>query len=806
MAEYNPKEIEAKWQQYWQDNALFRTPAKPDPKKKKYVLVEFPYPSGDGLHVGHAKIYTATDVAARYHRMRGYDVLHPMGWDAFGLPAENSAIKFGVHPAELTERNTTKFKEQMLSLGLSYDWEREINTTDPDYYKWTQWIFLQLFKRGLAYEDTIPINWCPSCKTGLANEEVIDGHCARCGHVVEQKPMRQWMLKITAYADQLLAGLDDLDWPTFIKDIQRNWIGRSEGINITYDIVDSTDTVTCFTTRPDTNFGATFVVVAPEHNLATQVAADNKEVAAYIDQASRKTERQRQEEDRIKTGVFTGRYAINQLTGKKMPIWVSDFVIGHFGTGAVVGVPGHDLRDFEFAQTFDLPIIRVVVGPDGDTTSVTRPEQVQEKTGAMMNSDFLDGLPIDEATTRMMDHMETEGYGERVTTYSLRDWVFSRQRYWGEPIPLIHCQECGIVPVPEAELPVTLPEVTSYEPTGTGESPLAGISDWVNVSCPTCDGAAKRETNTMPQWAGSSWYWIRFTDHDNTKALADPKKIKQWLPVDIYVGGAEHAVLHLLYGRFWNMVLHDIGAVNTAEPFTKRHIVGLVLGEDGQKMSKSRGNVVNPDDEIAKYGADTVRIFASFMGPFEGSAAWTTAGITGSERFMKRLWRLFMEMPQDEAALTADLNLAVQQTIKRVTESMEHFRFNTAVSSLMELLNTFEKDKAVAPSALQTFALLLSPLAPHLAEEAWQSLGNDTSVTLQPWPEADAEVLAGAQVTIPVQINGKVRGTLTTDSGQDEAAVVEEAKGLENVTRHLEGKEIVKTIYVPDKLLNLVVK
>lgn len=803
--EYNPAQLEAKWQAYWRDKAVYQTPDQSD-NERAYVLTMFPYPSGDGLHVGHVKIYTGADVYARYLRHQGKAVLHPMGWDAFGLPTENSAIKFGVHPAALTEKNTAHFRQQMQLMGFSYDWDREINTTDPQYYRWTQWIFLQLFKRDLAYEATIPINWCPSCLTGLANEEVVEGKCDRCGTVVELKPMRQWLLKITAYADRLLAGLDKIAWPKFIVEMQRNWIGRKAGINITYRLKDSDETITCFTTRPDTNFGATFIVIAPEHALANKVARGNSKVATYIAQALQKTQLQRQEEAKTKTGVFTGLSAINPLTNTLMPIWVSDFVLGHFGTGAVVGVPGHDVRDFAFAQAFALPVQRVVVGPDQDMSPITQLSQVQEKSGTMINSGFLDGLSISEATEQMMDYLVADGSGERVVTYSLRDWVFSRQRYWGEPIPLIHCPACGTVPVPEADLPVLLPEVEQYEPTGTGESPLAAIADWVNVSCPKCGQAAVRETNTMPQWAGSSWYWLRFIDPHNTTQFADPDKLKEWLPVTTYVGGAEHAVLHLLYARFWNMVLFDAGLVSTEEPFAELHNVGLVMGEDGQKMSKSRGNVINPDDEVAAYGADTVRVFACFMGPFEGSAAWSTAGIVGSERFIKRLWQLFMVTERTEAAPTAEFELALQRTIVRATDSYNAFRFNTAVSTLMEFLNLLEQQPSVPVTVLETLAVLLSPLAPHLAEEAWQNLGHEDSVTTQPWPEADVKVLAQAQVTIAVQVNSKVRGTVQVDPGITQDDLVTLAEQLPNVGRYLQQAELKKIVYVPNRLLNFVVQ
>lgn len=801
--EYNPQQIEAKWQKYWLEHKLYRIDETPN-KPKKYVLDMFPYPSGDGLHVGHVKIYTASDVVARYLRMNGYAVLHPTGWDAFGLPTENSAIKFGVHPADLTKRNIDRFRGQMRRLGLMYDWDREVNTTDPKYYKWTQWIFLRLYKMGLAYEATVPINWCPSCKTGLANEEVVDGKCDRCGTPVIQKPMRQWLLGITKYADRLLKDLDQLDWPEFIKELQKNWIGRKEGINIDYQIEGAGETITCFTTRPDTNFGATFVVLAPEHPFVQKIKGQNPEVQKYYEYAMSKTELERQEEGRKKTGVFTGYYAINNLTGYKMPVWVSDFVLGGFGTGAVVGVPGHDKRDFEFAQTFNIPIIRVVIGADNDDSPITRIEQVQEETGRMVNSDFLNGLDIHEATEKIMDHMEAKGWGKRVVSYKLRDWVFSRQRYWGEPIPLIHCEKCGVVPVPEDQLPVELPAVEKYQPTGTGESPLAAIPEWVNVKCPKCGGPGQRETNTMPQWAGSSWYFLRYADPNNDTALASPEALKHWLPVDTYIGGAEHAVLHLLYARFWAKALQDDGVLNFSEPFLKLRNVGLVMGEDGQKMSKSRGNVINPDDVIAEFGADTLRIYEMFMGPFEASAAWNTKSIAGARRFLKRVWQVVEKHRAGGGA--DDLELVLQQTIKRVSDSSANFRFNTAISSLMELLNALEAAASVSQKTLETFVLLLSPYAPHLSEELWHQLGHEDSVLVQAWPVYDEKVIKSAMITLPVQVMGRVRGTLEVEPGLDQAEIEAQARALPNVAKYLEGARVMKVVYVKDRLINFVVK
>lgn len=806
MADYDFKTIEGKWQERWLKENLFAAPAS-QPSKKIYVLDMFPYPSGDGLHVGHVKIYTAADVVARYLRMKGLAVLHPTGWDAFGLPTENTAIKLRIHPADLTKRNIERFRRQMQRLGWSYDWDREINTTDPEYYKWTQWIFLKLFKMGLVYQDTFPINWCPQDKTGLANEEVVDGKCDRCGTPVEKRPMRQWLMRITKYADRLLEGLTGLDWPQFILELQRNWIGRSEGINITYQIKDSDEKVICFTTRPDTNFGATFVVIAPEHPLAQKVAKDNNAVAEYIAEVLQTTETERMAEGRKKTGVFTGLTAINDLNQQAMPVWVSDFVIGHFGTGAVVGVPGHDQRDFEFAQAMGLPITRVVVGPDGDTSPIEQVEQVQEEQGTMIDSGFLNGLNIQEAIGRMKKYLQEKGYGQHAVRYKLRDWVFSRQRYWGEPIPIIHCQHCGVVPVPVKDLPVLLPVVENYQPTGTGESPLAAIESWVNVKCPTCPRMARRETNTMPQWAGSSWYWLRYLSPQYTEALVDPAQLVTWMPVDLYIGGAEHAVLHLLYARFWTKALFDAGVVFQDEPFKRFRAVGLVLGEDGQKMSKSRGNVINPDTVVEQYGADTLRIYEMFMGPFENAAPWDTHSIAGAHRFLKRVWNFVQQQAATATPSPApEEELAIQQTIKRVSESIENFKFNTAISALMELLNTLEKSSGVARATLERYVLMLAPLAPHIAEELWATLGRTRSLMYEPWPQLNTKILESAVKQIPVQVNGRMRGILTISPDTDQVSVEAQAKAVPNVAKYLSAGQVSKVIYVPNKSINFVVK
>ena len=809
MAGYDPQTIEAKWQKAWLKAGSFAA-TEDSGKKKKYVLDMFPYPSGDGLHVGHVKIYTGSDVSARYWRMKGFTVLHPMGWDAFGLPAEQSAIKFGLPPRELTERNVARFKQQMQMMGFSYDWDREINTTDPAYYKWTQWIFLKLFARGLAYEADIMLNWCPALGTVLADEEVVDGKSEVGGHPVEKRPMRQWMLKITAYADRLLEGLEQLDWPQFIIELQRNWIGRKVGIDISYTVEGSDEVLTCFTTRPDTNFGATFIVLAPEHSYARKVAEHNKEVAEYVKESLQKSELERQEEGRDKTGVFTGQFALNQLNSTKLPIWVSDFVLGGFGTGAVVGVPGHDQRDFAFAQQFDLPVRRVVVASAGDDSVIERIEQVHEAAGTLINSEFLNGLSVAQAIEAMMDHLEKKGWGTRTISYSLRDWVFSRQRYWGEPIPLIHCAECGVVPVPEEDLPVTLPEIAKYEPTGTGESPLAAQTDWVKVSCPKCGQAGKRETNTMPQWAGSSWYYLRYLDPHNSEELVSKKALAEWMPVDIYVGGAEHAVLHLLYARFWHKVLYDEGVVLEEEPFVKLRNVGLLMGPDNQKMSKSRGNVIVPDDIVQKYGADALRVYEMFIGPFNQSAAWSSDGIAGIHRFLARVFRWYeRELPEvDEAQ---ELTLVAQRTIARVTDSIEQFRFNTGVAALMEMLNELEAQPQVSADTKKIFLLLLSPYAPHLAHELYERLGDQDSIGEAAWPVVDEALLKAAAVTIAVQVNGRVRGVLKASRGTSQQEIEAQARIVPNVAKYLRGDKEdkgdaeTKVIFVPDRLINFVV-
>ncbi len=799
MAEkYDHAAIEKKWQERWEKSNAFAaddTSAEP----KKYVLDMFPYPSGEGLHVGHPKGYIATDIYSRHMRMKGHNVLHPMGWDAFGLPAENYALKNKIHPRVAVEQNIATFKAQLAHIGFDYDWSREINTTDPSYYKWTQWIFLQLFKKGLAFQSNEPINWCPSCMTGLANEDLDGAACERCGTVVEKKKLPQWVLKITAYADRMLADLDALQWPEHIKEAQRNWIGRSEGINITYEIVDSNERVVCFTTTP-VNFGATFIVLAPEHPLVFKITTKDQSAAvvAYVEQARSKDaiERAAQKE---KTGVFTGAYALNHVTGKQIPIWVADFALADVGTGAVQGCPGHDMRDFEFAKKYGIAIPRVVVGMDGNTGPIDSPEKVIEKgtPGKMINSDFLDGLEFSVAMEKTKDYFESKGWGKKVVNYKLKDWVFSRQRYWGEPIPIVHCPKDGAVAVPEKDLPVLLPEVKSYEPSGTGESPLAAITDWVNTTCPMCGGPAKRETNTMPQWAGSSWYYLRFMDPHNDAALVGKDKEKYWAPVDVYVGG-DHAVRHLIYARFWHKFLYDIDMVSTIEPFARLEFLGFILAEDGRKMSKRYGNVINPDDVVKQYGADAFRLYEMFMGPFENTTAWNTASINGVSRFVERVWRA-QELVQAEDCKA--LERLLEQTVKKIGEDIEAFKFNTAVSQMMILLNAIEKEKTVGKNQWKKFLQLLTPFAPHIAHELAEKAGWNREEWEQ-WPTHDPAKLAADVVKIAVQINGKVRATIELAPDAPEAEALMAARAA--VEKWLAGGEK-KAVYVPGKIVNLVV-
>ncbi|MGQ7873152.1 leucine--tRNA ligase [Bacillus sp. 1A] len=798
---FNHQNIEKKWQGYWEENKTFRTPDETE-KPKFYALDMFPYPSGAGLHVGHPEGYTATDILSRMKRMQGYNVLHPMGWDAFGLPAEQYALDTGNSPAEFTELNINTFRNQIKALGFSYDWDREVNTTDPNYYKWTQWIFLKLFEKGLAYVDEVPVNWCPALGTVLANEEIIDGKSERGGHPVERRPMRQWMLKITAYGDRLLEDLDELDWPESLKDMQRNWIGRSEGAEVHFNIDGTDEKFTVFTTRPDTLFGASYCVLAPEHALVADITtAEQKEaVEAYINSVKMKSDLERTELAKEKTGVFTGAYAVNPVNGEKLPIWIADYVLATYGTGAVMAVPAHDERDYEFASTFNLPMKEVVKG--GDIT-----KEAYTGDGAHVNSAFLDGLNKEEAIVKMIEWLEVTSAGNQKVTYRLRDWLFSRQRYWGEPIPVIHWEDGTMTAVREEELPLVLPKTENIRPSGTGESPLANIDEWVNVVDPETGKKGRRETNTMPQWAGSCWYYLRYIDPNNSEALVDPEKVKQWLPVDIYIGGAEHAVLHLLYARFWHKVLYDIGVVPTKEPFQQLFNQGMILGENNEKMSKSKGNVVNPDDIVASHGADTLRLYEMFMGPLDASIAWSENGLDGARRFLDRVWRLFI---QDNGELSEkitdapnkELEKAYHQTVKKVTEDYAELRFNTAISQMMVFINDAYKAETLPKEYVEGFVKMIAPVAPHIGEELWSKLGYNETITYASWPTFDESKLVEDEVEIVVQIMGKVRAKLTMskDASKDEM----EKLALEAIQDQIEGKTVRKVIVVPGKLVNVV--
>ncbi|MBV6680643.1 leucine--tRNA ligase [Bacillus thuringiensis] len=798
---FNHQDIEKKWQGYWEENKTFRTPDETE-KPKFYALDMFPYPSGAGLHVGHPEGYTATDILSRMKRMQGYNVLHPMGWDAFGLPAEQYALDTGNSPAEFTEHNINTFRNQIKSLGFSYDWDREVNTTDPNYYKWTQWIFLKLFEKGLAYVDEVPVNWCPALGTVLANEEIIDGKSERGGHPVERRPMRQWMLKITAYGDRLLEDLDELDWPESLKDMQRNWIGRSEGAEVHFNIDGTDEKFTVFTTRPDTLFGATYCVLAPEHALVAEITtAEQKEaVEAYINAVKMKSDLERTELAKEKTGVFTGAYAVNPVNGEKLPIWIADYVLATYGTGAVMAVPAHDERDYEFASVFNLPMKEVVKG--GDIT-----KEVYTGDGAHVNSAFLDGLNKEEAIAKMIEWLEVTSAGNQKVTYRLRDWLFSRQRYWGEPIPVIHWEDGTMTAVKEEELPLVLPKTENIRPSGTGESPLANIDEWVNVVDPETGKKGRRETNTMPQWAGSCWYYLRYIDPNNSEALVDPEKVKQWLPVDIYIGGAEHAVLHLLYARFWHKVLYDIGVVPTKEPFQQLFNQGMILGENNEKMSKSKGNVVNPDDIVASHGADTLRLYEMFMGPLDASIAWSENGLDGARRFLDRVWRLFV---QDNGELSEkitdapnkELEKAYHQTVKKVTEDYAELRFNTAISQMMVFINDAYKAETLPKEYVEGFVKMIAPVAPHIGEELWSKLGYNETITYASWPIFDESKLVEDEIEIVVQVMGKVRAKLTMskDASKEEM----EQLALEAIQDQIEGKTVRKVIVVPGKLVNVV--
>lgn len=801
---FNHREIEKKWQKYWEENKTFKT-TEDDGKRKFYALDMFPYPSGAGLHVGHPEGYTATDILARMKRMQGYNVLHPMGWDAFGLPAEQYALDTGNDPAEFTEKNINNFRRQIKSLGFSYDWDREVNTTDPNYYKWTQWIFLKLYEKGLAYMDEVPVNWCPALGTVLANEEVIDGKSERGGHPVIRKPMKQWMLRITAYADRLLEDLEELDWPESIKEMQRNWIGRSEGAHIHFKVDGHDETFTVFTTRPDTLFGATYAVLAPEHPLVEKITTPEQKgaVEAYLQQIQSKSDLERTDLAKEKTGVFTGAYAINPVNGKKLPIWIADYVLMSYGTGAIMAVPAHDERDYEFAKKFDLPIKEVVAG--GDIT-----KEAYTGDGEHINSDFLNGLNKEEAIKKMIEWLEANGKGEKKVSYRLRDWLFSRQRYWGEPIPIIHWEDGTMTPVPEEELPLVLPKTDEIKPSGTGESPLANIEEWVNVVDPKTGKKGRRETNTMPQWAGSCWYYLRYIDPHNSEQLADPEKLKKWLPVDIYIGGAEHAVLHLLYARFWHKFLYDIGVVPTKEPFQKLFNQGMILGENNEKMSKSKGNVVNPDDIIESHGADTLRLYEMFMGPLEASIAWSTKGLDGARRFLDRVWRLFVEENGELNPKIVDnpeidtLERVYHQTVKKVTEDYEAIRFNTAISQLMVFINEAYKAPVLPKAYMEGFVKLLSPVCPHIAEELWEKLGHNNTIAYEAWPAYDEAKLVEDEVEIVVQVNGKVRAKLHVPADASKEQLEQIAMEDAKIKEQIEGKTVRKVIAVPGKLVNIV--
>ena len=812
MAKYPFSEIEPKWQAYWEKEKTFKAVEDPSfpPDKRRYVLDMFPYPSGAGLHVGHPEGYTATDIYCRYLRANGYNVLHPMGFDAFGLPAENYAIQTGTHPKITTDANIARFREQIKSLGFSIDWDREVATCDADYYKWTQWIFVQLFKKGLAYESDAPINWCPSCKTGLANEEVKDGECDRCGTKVTRKRIRQWILKITAYADRLLADLDGIQWPEDVGIMQRNWIGRSEGASVRFALDGRPETVEVYTTRPDTLFGATYMVLAPEHPLVAAITTQDRkaEVDAYVEAAAAKSDLERTELSKDKTGVWTGALAINPVNGRKIPVWISDYVLASYGTGAIMAVPAHDERDWEFAVKFRLPIIQVVAeegSPAARVGTCGDPEACFSGEGVAVNSGEFNGLSTADFKKAITAWLEKQGIGKAAVNYKLRDWLFSRQRYWGEPIPVVHCSKCGAVPVDEKDLPVRLPEVTSYAPTGTGESPLANIPEWVNTACPKCGGPAKRETNTMPQWAGSCWYYLRYLDPKNPDAFAARDKIDYWMPVNLYVGGKEHAVLHLLYARFWHKVLFDLGFVNTKEPFQRLVNQGMILGEDNQKMSKSRGNVVNPDDIVAEFGADAMRLYEMFMGPLVVAKPWATAGLVGASRFLERLWAV-SEKPLADAKPDAELERLLHKTIRKVSEDTESLAFNTAISAMMVLSNEVAKLDSVPRGLWRDFVTLVAPYAPHLAEELWQRMGGKGSVSKQAWPSYDPALCVDAEIEVPVSVNGKLRDKLVVAPGTAEKELETLALASPKIAEWTAGKQVAKVIVVKDRMVNIVVK
>ncbi len=802
MAEvYNHREVETKWQKVWDDEKAFKT-SDDFSKPKYYALVEFPYPSGQGLHVGHPRPYTALDIVARKRRMQGYNVLYPMGWDAFGLPTENYAIKNHIHPKIVTKNNVARFKGQLHALGYSFDWDREINTTDPNYYKWTQWIFLKLFKAGLAYKTEMPINWCTSCKVGLANEEVVNGVCERCGSEVVRKVKSQWMLKITEYADKLIEGLDSVDYIEKVKVSQKNWIGKSTGAEVDFSIKDKEDKLRIYTTRCDTLFGVTYMVVSPEHPIIDKYKDELKnwdDIAAYREQAARKSDFERAELAKEKTGVkIDGLTVVNPVNNKEIPIFISDYVLMSYGTGAIMAVPAHDERDWDFAKKFDLPIIEVVAGGK----NVQEEVYTDVATGTLVNSGFLDGMSVEEAKEKMISFLEEKKIGCAKTNYKLRDWVFSRQRYWGEPIPIVHCDKCGYVPIDESELPLELPDVESYMPTDNGESPLALMTDWVNTTCPCCGGPAKRETDTMPQWAGSSWYFLRYTDPTNTEALASKEALEYWMPVDWYNGGMEHTTLHLLYSRFWHRFLYDEKVVPCPEPYKKRTSHGMILGSNGEKMSKSRGNVVNPDDIVNDYGADTLRTYEMFIGAFDLAASWSEDGVKGCRRFLERVWKL-QDILTDEEGYSKDLETKLHQTIKKVSQDFENLKYNTAIAAMMSLINEFYRKNAVTRGEFKTLLTLLNPVAPHITEELWQKVGFEGRVYQTTWPEYEEAKTVESTVEIAVQVNGKTRATLTIGKEDPKDEVI--AKAKEVIADKLTGT-IVKEIYVPGRLVNIVQK
>ncbi len=803
METYNYKNIEKKWQDRWEEAGIFHASNNSD-KPKFFGLVEFPYPSGQGLHVGHPRSYTAMDIIARKRRMQGENVLYPIGWDAFGLPTENYAIKNKIHPKKVTEKNVANFKRQLKMIGFSFDWSREVNTTDPEYYKWTQWIFLQLFKRGLAYKQEMPINWCTGCKVGLSNEEVVNGVCERCGSQVVQKRKSQWMLKITEYAQRLIDDLDKVDYLEKIKTQQKNWIGRSEGAEVKFTL-STGDEMIVYTTRCDTLFGATYTVMSPEHKLIEKLKpqiTNWDEAEAYIKEAATKSEFERTELNKGKTGVqLKGIYAVNPANGEHLPVFISDYVLVTYGTGAIMAVPAHDTRDWEFAKKFNLPIIEVVSGG----------KDVQEEAytdvykGNMVNSGFLNGLPVKEAIPTMINWLEEKGLGKRKVNFKLRDWVFSRQRYWGEPIPLVNCEKCGWVPVPESELPLVLPEIDTFEPGENGESPLAKAYDWINTTCPCCGGKAVRETDTMPQWAGSSWYFLRYMDPHNTEALASKEALSYWQMVDWYNGGMEHTTLHLLYSRFWHKFLYDIGVVPTCEPYMKRTSHGMILGENNEKMSKSRGNVVNPDEVVEEFGADAFRTYEMFIGAFDQATPWSQQGLKGCYKFIERVWNL-QNILTDENGLSADMEKAVHKTIKKVSDDYERMKFNTAIAAMMSLVNDFTKKGSVTKGEYLTLITLLNPVAPHMTEELWEKYGDGGFLSVHKWPEYDDEKTVDDEVEIVVQVNGKIKDKLMISAGLDKDGTLEAAMASEKIKNLIDGKTIVKTIAVPGKLVNIVVK